>query len=93
MSLYQTFSNQTLDNPYIKLTTSNILKPNFPKRLLMLSGNGLAGHLLNVSLGPVVDAVSIGTKVNDVGGTYISPNATMQTVCQTPKEIRGAMPR
>lgn len=61
ISSFQRFSNQTLDNPYVKLVTSDVfLKANFPKRLLMLSGDGLAGHLLNISLGPIVSAVSIG---------------------------------
>lgn len=61
--------------------------------LLVLSGDGLTGQFLDVGLGPALQNVRNKSFPRGTVATHISPRATMQTVCQMPRPMRGATPR
>ncbi len=63
---------------------------------LMLSRDLIAGELLDICLGPIVNHRVSSHSPRDrerKEKTHISPIATMHTVCHTLRPIRGATPR
>lgn len=60
----------------------------------MLRGDSIARELLNSILGPSgsISGGNLGLTAEHAMA-YMSPNATMQIVCQTPSPILGVTPR